>query len=130
MFAGLSTGKRMLENWVIDSEEDDDDESQDNEAAGYVNAQDSPFKNLTKEEISCLERFVKILEEHQEKDPKYDLLKRVLTENHIIHPWIDLGCIVFSQYYDTIKWMCDHFAKEHPHITFGLYAGSDKSVWV
>ena len=127
MFAGLSTGKRMLENWVIDSEEDDDDESQDNEAAGYVNSQDSPFKNLTKEEISCLERFVKILEEHQEKDPKYDLLKRVLTENHIIHPWIDLGCIVFSQYYDTIKWMCDHFAKEHPHITFGLYAGSDKS---
>ena len=37
---------------------------------------DSPFKDLTKEEINCLERFVRLLEEYQDRDPKYDLLKK------------------------------------------------------
>lgn len=34
---------------------------------------------------------------------------------------------MFSQYFDTIKWVCEKFASEFPYITFGLYAGSDKS---
>src|SRR5690606_22101570 len=69
----------------------------------------------------------KILEEHYEKDPKYSLLVQILTENHVYEPWIERGCIVFSQYFDTIKWISDKFAREFPEITFGLYAGSDKS---
>jgi len=123
MFAGFQTGNRMLNNWVNESEDEEDDDTDDNT---YAN-EDSPFKNLSKEEIDCLKRFVRILEEHQEKDPKYDLLKQILTEGHIQVPWIDRGCIVFSQFYDTIKWVCDRFAKDFPNITFGLYAGSDKS---
>lgn len=125
MYAGLSTGIGMLNNWVNEPDENDDyvDESSDE----YIMGQDSPFKSLTSEEIGLLERFVKILELHQEKDPKYELLKKILTETFISEPWINSGCIVFSQYFDTIKWICDKFARDFPNITFGLYAGSDKS---
>ncbi|MDR4497703.1 MAG: SWF/SNF helicase family protein [Candidatus Scalindua sp.] len=76
---------------------------------------------------TAFERFVKLLQEYQERDPKYDLLKSILTESHIQEPWINRGCILFSQYFDTIKWYCDRFAKDYPGNTFGLYAGSDKS---
>ena len=125
MYAGLSTGIGMLNNWV--NEEDEDDEDMEESGSEIITGSNSPFKNLTKDEVSTLERFVKILEVHQEKDPKYDLLKRILMENYIVEPWINRGCIIFSQYFDTIKWICDRFAKEFPDVTFGLYAGSDKS---
>jgi SNF2 family DNA or RNA helicase len=125
MFAGLSTGMGMLNNWVNYNEDDEDDDNQENE--DFDGKENSPFKNLTKEEIDTLERFVKILEVHQSKDPKYELLKKILTENHIVEPWINRGCIIFSQYFDTIKWICDRFASDFPSIMFGLYAGSDKS---
>ena len=125
MFAGLSTGLGLVNNWINDIEDDEEDYS--DEAEDNNKSQDSPFKNLSSEEGEQLERFVKILEVHQDKDPKYDLLKKILTENHIVEPWINRGCIVFSQYYDTIKWVSDKFASEFPSITFGLYAGSNKS---
>lgn len=115
----------MLNNWV--NEEEDEDEDVEESGGESLAATNSPFRNLTSEEVSILERFVKILEVHQEKDPKYDLLKRILMENYLIEPWINRGCIIFSQYFDTIKWVCNRFAKEFPDVTFGLYAGSDKS---
>lgn len=125
MYAGLSTGIKMLNNWIEAEDEEEDDIYE--EENGYGDKADSAFKNLTKEEKQCLERFVKILEEHQAKDPKYDLLIKILMERYIIEPWLERGCIVFSQYFDTIKWISDRFANEFPSISFGLYAGSDKS---
>ena len=124
MLAGLNTGTKMLENWVSDDDDEDDDDSDEHD---NNIANDSIFKNLTRDEISCLERFVKILNEHKDKDPKYELLREILTEKLIVQPWIERGCIVFSQYYDTIKWVCERFANEFPNIKFGLYAGGDKS---
>ncbi len=127
MFAGLSTGIGMLNNWNNDTEDEEDDYCEDNEEDGLIVSSNSPYKNLTREETSCLNRFVEILDEHQQKDPKYDLLKRILSESYIIEPWINRGCIVFSQYYSTIDWMCKKFQSDFPDITFGVYAGGDKS---
>ena len=127
MYAGLSTAKGILNNWVSDTEEEDEDYNENDADGNITNSLDSPFKNLTEEEINCLERFVTILQDYQERDPKYDLLKRILTESYIQEPWINRGCIIFSQYFDTIKWYCDRFANDYPDIPFGLYAGSDKS---
>jgi len=115
----------MLKNWVNEENEDDEDrEESENET---LTGSDSPFKNLTKAEVTVLESFVKILELHQEKDPKYNLLKLILMENDMGEPWINRGCIIFSQFFDTVKWMCDRFAKEFPDVALGLYAGSEKS---
>jgi superfamily II DNA/RNA helicase len=127
MFAGFSTGTGMLNNWVNDYEEEDIEESSIGNNEENNTSSDSPFKNLTKEEIELLESFVKLLDIHKDRDPKYDLLKKIITENYIVEPWLNKGCIIFSQYFDTIKWVCDRFALDFPSISFGLYAGSDKS---
>lgn len=127
MFAGFSTGTGMLNNWVNDYEEEDIEESSIGNNEENSTSSDSPFKNLTKEEIELLESFVKLLDIHKDRDPKYDLLKKIITENYIVEPWLNKGCIIFSQYFDTIKWVCDRFALDFPSISFGLYAGSDKS---
>ena len=111
MYAGLSTAIGILKNWVKETDEEEEDYTEDNEENNNINSHDSPFKNLTTEEINCLDSLVRLLEEYQERDPKHDLLKRILTESHIQEPWINRGCIVFSQYFDTIKWHCDRFAK-------------------
>ena len=43
--------------------------------------------------------------------------------------WLDLGCILFSQYYDTVRWIGDEMAKraEFAGMDIGLYAGSNRS---
>jgi superfamily II DNA/RNA helicase len=43
---------------------------------------------------------------------------------------VNRGCILFSQYYDTVRWVGEQLAK-HPDIpsdlTIGLYPGSNRS---
>ena len=43
--------------------------------------------------------------------------------------WLDLGCILFSQYYDTVRWVGDEMAKlaEFAGMDIGLYAGTNRS---
>lgn len=43
--------------------------------------------------------------------------------------WLDLGCILFSQYYDTVRWVGDELSRrvEFSGIDIGLYAGSNRS---
>jgi SNF2 family DNA or RNA helicase len=43
--------------------------------------------------------------------------------------WLDLGCILFSQYYDTVRWMGSELAnlEQFAEIDIGLYAGSSRS---
>ena len=43
--------------------------------------------------------------------------------------WLDRGCILFSQYYDTVRWVGDELAMqpEFAGIEIGLYAGSNRS---
>jgi len=127
MYAGYTTGINMLNNWVNGNEDEEDDYCEDSEDIETMAVSDSPYKNLTQEESFCLERFVRILEEYQERDPKYDLLKSILTESYIIEPWLNRGCIVFSQYYNSIEWISKRFHTDFPNIPFGIYAGGDKS---
>ena len=43
--------------------------------------------------------------------------------------WLDRGCILFSQYYDTVRWVGDELARrpEFAALDIGLYAGSKRS---
>jgi ERCC4-related helicase len=51
------------------------------------------------------------------------------THPGVARGWLDLGCILFSQYYDTVRWVGDQMAKqaEFAHMDIGLYAGSNRS---
>ena len=41
--------------------------------------------------------------------------------------WLELGCIVFSQYYDTIRWIGKLISETYPEEPVAIYAGADKS---
>ena len=64
-------------------------------------------------------------------DPKLEALISFLlgTNDHTSARWLDLGLILFSQYYDTVRWVGDELAKrpEFEELDIGLYAGSNRS---
>jgi superfamily II DNA/RNA helicase len=41
--------------------------------------------------------------------------------------WLELGVILFSQYYDTAQWMAEALAARYPDEAIGLYAGAGRS---
>ena len=83
-------------------------------------------KTLTQEERELLEHFLKALEANQERDPKYSVVLDCLKSRD----WLSRGCIVFSQYFDSIQWLATELVKDFPEEPIAIYAGSGKSgIW-
>ena len=65
-------------------------------------------------------------------DPKFAIVARLLKDGHpaaSAESWLSMGCMVFSQYYDTAQWMASRLsAEEFPGEPIGLYAGSGRSA--
>ncbi len=122
--AGIATAQAMLENW--ESLEDEDDSE-------FEGKPDRDFKTLGKEERALLESYLAALESNQAEDPKFAVVARLLRDGHPTggnQPWQQLGCIIFSQYYDSAKWLAQKLSQEvFPETKIGLYAGSGKSAF-
>lgn len=114
--AGKKTAQRMLKDWGGLGLEEDNDEEVSNEEA-------SKLKDLTAEEFELLEQFVAQLESNSDKDPKYAVVLKCLRDDR----WLEQGCIVFSQYFDSIWWLGEQLCKEFPNEPIGIYAGGSKS---
>jgi superfamily II DNA/RNA helicase len=130
MFAGENTAKKMLA-WTAEGKEklrnlydiisdEDDDENED--------AVQSDIKDLTAEEVDCLEKLVNVLKSNTDTDPKYNRVKAVLTRGvEGEGAWRDKGCILFSQYYDSAIYVAERLSMDFTDVPIGLYAGGDKS---
>ena len=130
MLAGENTAKKMLK-WAaegrdilqsVDEEftDEDDDDSDDSEQ--------SDIKDLTSEEINCLERLINVLKSNSDADPKYIRLKTILSKGAEGEgAWKDKGCILFTQYFDSAEFVADRLSMDFPDDTIGLYAGGVKS---
>jgi hypothetical protein len=120
--AGRITAERMLGTWQhIEETEEDDDES-----IGDGAPLDGMSRTLTAFERELLERFVQSLQANQERDPKYGYVKDALLARH----WLERGCIVFSQYFDSVRWLAEQLALDIPDEPVGIYAGAGKSgIW-
>lgn len=130
MIAGYNTGKKMLEEWnIVDnillSEDLEDEEI----------ALSDDLKELTKEETDTLKLFVSYLNNaniSKDTDPKYNMVKNILTFGVTLDngektvPWKKSGCIIFSQYYDTVEWVAKNISEDIDE-EIGVYAGGDKS---
>lgn len=136
MEAGRRTVAKLLgeEPDTPDDEDEDDAEEDTPVQAGRPPQGVSDFKNFTDAERESLERCLKLLREGGNNDPKLDALIGYLRGTHpgVSRSWLDLGCILFSQYYDTVRWVGDEMAKraEFAGMDIGLYAGSNRSgLW-
>jgi ERCC4-related helicase len=76
----------------------------------------------TDAERAALESLINALEGMSD-DPKLRAVRYYLKDEG----WLELGCIIFSQYYDTARWVADALAEEMPAENIGLYAGADRS---
>lgn len=136
MEAGRRTVARLLgeEPDAADDEDEDDAEEEAPAQVGRPPQGASDFKNFTDAERAALVRCLKLLREGGNNDPKLDALIGYLIGTHpgASRRWLDLGCILFSQYYDTVRWVGDEMAKraEFAGLEIGLYAGSNRSgLW-
>src|SRR5690625_5124193 len=133
--AGERTARKMLGAAIVeDLEEQDEGAGLD----GYDDENDAPetqskLQPLLPEEREHLERFLKQLE-LATADPKHQLVLDILRTGVYSNegaqetgPWIDLGCIVFSQYFDSAQWLAENLTHEFPDHAIALYAGANKS---
>jgi hypothetical protein len=113
--SGQATAKKMLDRELFDDDED---------AARVGNALDG----LTAEEAGHLGTIVQELSRPEARDPKLAAVRAFLTECRVEgRTWLEHGCIVFSQYYDTAHWVASELAASMPNEPIAVYAGAGKS---
>jgi hypothetical protein len=112
--AGMNTAQKLLGEWLdIDEEDDDSDDDQTPDSA----------RSLTSTERQKLTELLDSLEANRERDPKFEVVRDVLRNRG----WLNLGCIIFSQYFDSVWWLANLLSAELPDELIGIYAGSQKS---
>ncbi|WP_295958562.1 phospholipase D-like domain-containing anti-phage protein [Rhodoferax sp.] len=133
MEAGRRTVAKLLgeEPDAPDDEDEDDVEEEVPVQVGRPSQGASDFKNFTDKEIESLRRCLSLLRQGGNNDPKLEALIGYLCGTYpgVSGSWLDRGCILFSQYYDTVRWIGDEMAKreEFAGMDIGLYAGSNRS---
>ena len=114
--AGRRTAGDLLSTWGDLPELDDEEE--------LTSEESKRLRMLTSAERVKLQEFVDALEANQERDPKY----RAVTEYLLQRNWIESGCIIFSQYYDSVRWLAEELStNELPEEDIGIYAGASRS---
>lgn len=118
LYAGRNTANRML--GIRDTSGDEFDDEIDEIDEVEVS---TLFREMSEEERRLLRRFSSLLEDHMDEDPKYKKVVEILKDEG----WIDRGCIIFSQYYDTIDWLAQKLQKDFSHLKIAVYAGGNRS---
>lgn len=113
--SGRATAGRML---AREASEDDEEPQRVKEA----------LVGMTPDERTHLCTIVEELSRPEAHDPKLTAIRWFLTEHRTEgRTWLEHGCIVFSQYYDTAHFVGAELAKSFPHAVVGVYAGAGKS---
>ena len=73
--------------------------------------------------MECLLNIIDILSNNQEEDPKYNKIKDILLKMK----WIERGCVIFSEYFDTAQWIAEKLSNDISNLEVGLYAGAGNS---
>jgi Superfamily II DNA/RNA helicases, SNF2 family len=113
--SGLSTCRKLVAKRQLDDEvvEDELDE---------LLAEDTQLANVFSEEIGYLNEVIFHLEKNP-SDPKLDTCIYFLEEKG----WLEDGCIIFSQYYDTAHWIAERLSHHFPGETVAVYGGAGRS---
>ena len=112
--AGLLTARKLRdgdERALVVEEEDGTDRQ------GVADIGEEAIRKL----ISAIEKM-----EVGDADPKLEFALRYLRREG----WAQRGCILFSQYLDTVTWLADHLAQAFPAETIGVYGGQGNSFLI
>jgi len=113
--SGRATAEKMLRREILEDEEPS-------------KVMQDALDALTQEEASYLRTIVEELSRPEARDPKLAAVRHFLTQQHSEgKTWLEHGCIIFSQYYDTAYFVGSELAKLLPGEPVGVYAGTGKS---
>lgn len=113
--SGVKTAEKLLSHQNLNIEED--------EALDL-----GVLSEMTPEEVLQLKIIVSELSRPEAKDPKLEAVQYFLTEHKSEgKTWLEHGCIVFSQYYDTAYWIAEELGKLLTNEPVAVYAGVGKS---
>lgn len=114
--SGRKTAQKMLQHTVANEDEDDIEEVE------HI------LSEMTSAEVVCLQEIVTQLSRPEATDSKLETIKWFLTEFVTDgKSWLEHGCIIFSQYYDTAEWIAKELAKSFNGEVVAVYAGVGKS---
>lgn len=114
--SGLKTAQKMLKH-TLSNEDEDLLENVEHILAG-----------MTSTEAACLREIESQLSRPEAVDSKLTTAKWFLTEFRTDgKTWLEHGCIIFSQYYDTAEWIAKELAKTLENEVVAVYAGVGKS---
>ncbi|MGD6831008.1 phospholipase D-like domain-containing anti-phage protein [Sutcliffiella halmapala] len=114
--SGLKTAQKMLKHSISNEDED------------RIEEVEHILSEMTPEEVNCLKEIERQLSRPEAVDSKLNTLKWFLTEFRTDgKTWLEHGCIIFSQYYDTAEWIAKELAKSIKGEVVAVYAGVGKS---
>nr|WP_307539575.1 phospholipase D-like domain-containing anti-phage protein [Paenibacillus sp. W4I10] len=114
--SGLKTAQKMLKHSISNEDEDQA------ENVEHI------LSEMTPAEIECLKEIKIQLSRAEAVDSKFNTVKWFLTEFKTDgKTWLEHGCIIFSQYYDTAEWIAKELAKSFNGEVVAVYAGVGKS---
>jgi hypothetical protein len=114
-FSGRATAERLLRRELLEDEEE----------SGLI---EDAVSDLTGEEADHLKAIVRELSRPEARDSKLNAVLYFLSENRPGgKTWLEHGCIVFSQYYDTALSMARQLAGLLAGEPVAVYAGVGKS---
>ena len=113
--SGRATAEKLRRREALDDEE-------------ALHQMEGILEHLTSEEATHLNTIVDELSRPEARDPKTAAVKYFLAEHASEgKTWLDHGCIIFSQYYDTVHALARTLAMQLPGEAVGVYAGAGKS---
>ena len=113
--SGKATASRFLRRELVEDEEPTGDLK-------------GALDTLTPEEHGYLTTIVVELSRQEARDPKIGAVISFLTKQYSGQKnWLEHGCIVFSQYYDTVLALATELTKSMSDEAIGIYAGTGRS---
>lgn len=129
--SGLSTARKMLQHTISNEDEDKLEEytiDKIDTGNDKIETVEHILSNMSPAEIDCLKEIEIQLSRPEAFDSKSDTVKWFLTEFRTDgKTWLEHGCIIFSQYYDTARWIANELAKVLTGEVVAVYAGIGKS---
>ena len=113
--SGKSTAEKILQRETFEEEE-------------QQQILDDALNVLTDDEAKYLHQIVEELSRPEARDPKVNAVRHFLTSfKSDGRTWLEHGCIIFSQYFDTAYSIGAQLAKSITDEVVGVYAGAGKS---
>jgi superfamily II DNA or RNA helicase len=113
--SGKATAERMLRRDILEDEDEPE-------------LVEDVLSALTAEEAGYLRTIIEELSRPEARDPKTAAIRYFLSQHRTDgKTWLEYGCIIFSQYFDTVRALAAELATALPGEPVAIYAGAGKS---